>query len=79
MNDLRDPNKNFEVMWRMTQQGQNYSAWALPNADGTLTGWAANLSPAQQQRFENAFNQKLAEFPRFAAQAGIPGFENGNA
>lgn len=68
MDDMRDPNKAFRAMWRMSQHGQNLSAWNIgPNA----------YDPSNSGKHTSAWQNWMAQFPNAAHSAGIPGYAPG--
>lgn len=71
MEDLRDPDKNFEVMKWMSKNGQDLSAWGVANPDGSVTGWAAHIGNAKRQQFERAMQSKYPLFDKLVKKTGL--------
>ena len=73
--DMKDPDKNFQIFMEISGNGSNYSAWGIPNPNGQVTGWAAHLqstnSSFYQQNLGN-FNKYISQFRNsgYAAAAG---------
>lgn len=44
--------ENAKFAYYLTKGGHNYSAWGLPNDDGTVTGYAASLKKNSPETFD---------------------------
>jgi hypothetical protein len=72
--DLRDPEKNLEIFMELSRNGRIFEAWGIPNADGSVTGWAAHIranQPANWAKFNSAYQENLKKVQGIAKKLGV--------
>jgi len=70
MKDLLDPDKNFRVMWRMSQKGEKLSAWGLgPKGRQTYSMWDDDKF---YRWVTEPFERYSKQFDSYAEKAGLP-------
>lgn len=70
MEDMRDPEKNFRAMWRMSQKGTNLTSWNIgPGA----------YNPETSAQHTEAWQRYMGDFEKYAHSAGLPGYQSGLA
>lgn len=58
---LFNPVYNAKIAFKISNKGKNYSAWALPNLDGSVTGYAKHL----KQKAPNIYNKYYARYKHY--------------
>lgn len=64
--------ENAKFAFYLTQNGHNFSAWGLPNDDGTITGYAASLKkndPATYQLYYDRWKKFYDSYPSAIAES----------
>lgn len=62
---LYDPVYNSKMAFKLSRQGTNLSAWAVPNPDGTVSGWAAHIqavNPTLYRSFQTKYETYQKQF-----------------
>lgn len=79
MEDMRDPDKNFEAFKSMSGNFKNFSAWGMHNLDGSISGWAASLPASTVAGFEATVKKNRALFRQDYASIASAGGGGTNA
>lgn len=63
--------ENAKFALYLTQGGHNFSAWGLPNDDGTITGYAASLKKNRPDTYELFYSRWKTWYDRYPRDLAI--------